>query len=418
MLPNRVNRVEHQRRGMMPPAAISNAQRRGVGGGSLACLQGHIGTRGNNCPRYWATGAGKRVRIRSEGWEQVGGGRRGDVREFSEGSRRRLRMKLQAIEWPCEFQHSIFVTLTYPGEMDSPFMPDDGRTVKRHLKALALRYKRRFGVPMRCVWKLEYQKREAPHLHLALVPHEPMAAECLPDEFIESQRRWFAQAWWEIVGSGCEKHRKAGTSLEFFKSSDPSGYFASYVGDDRKEYQHQVPDWFSHVGRWWGVLGGLKVMEGSAELSQDQAVRFVRTVKRYKWARSRTVAREVWERKPVDPRPRYRKAGKPKGRRELREKRKRVQREKEESAYWRIVDPRRSKWVDEERRQRQRQFKGVTVCGGGFPKDLIYQLARVLGEEFAKGLTRLICRQSDDGQRRFREGMFIMRGQFETEWVT
>jgi hypothetical protein len=30
----------------------------------------------------------------------------------------------------------------------------------------------------------------------------------------------------------------------------------------------------------------------------------------------------------------------------------------------------------------------------------------------------LICRQSDDGQRRFREGMFIMRGQFETEWVT
>ncbi len=61
------------------------------------------------------------------------------------------------------------ITLTYPGDWLTVAPSADA--VKRvHFKALAKRWQRNWGHPLRCVWKLEFQRRGAPHLHLFTVP--------------------------------------------------------------------------------------------------------------------------------------------------------------------------------------------------------------------------------------------------------
>jgi hypothetical protein len=60
------------------------------------------------------------------------------------------------------------LTLTYPG--DWLVVAPDGETVKRHFNALARRYERAWNEPLVCVWKLEFQARGAPHLHLSTTP--------------------------------------------------------------------------------------------------------------------------------------------------------------------------------------------------------------------------------------------------------
>ena len=87
---------------------------------------------------------------------------RGVVVGFSAASRRRLFRVASAVDWSV-YGQSLFVTLTYPGDF-----PLDGRRVKRDLAVFRRAWARRFGVA-RGMWKLEFQRRGAPHLHLARV---------------------------------------------------------------------------------------------------------------------------------------------------------------------------------------------------------------------------------------------------------
>lgn len=130
---------------------------------------------------------------------------------------------------------AVFVTLTYPGE----FSPD-WRRWKRDLDAFLRRLERKrpeSGV----IWKLEPQTRGAPHFHLLVFG----ASYSL-------LRWWAARAWFEVVGSGDERHLRAGTRVERLRSARGArAYAAKYLGKLPDALPSGV-DWEA-VGRWWGV---------------------------------------------------------------------------------------------------------------------------------------------------------------------
>lgn len=160
---------------------------------------------------------------------QGGGGIRGDIKEFSKGSRKRL---LHTVGKISRSALPLFITLTYPESW-----PDSGEVWKAHLKAFWKRIKRRYPRAA-CIWKLEAQKRGAPHYHLLTwgIPYESMYI--------------ISRLWYEVVGSGDDKHLKAGTNVQIVR--DVKGtllYAAKYLG------KIEGQKW-SKPGRFWGVLCG------------------------------------------------------------------------------------------------------------------------------------------------------------------
>jgi len=160
-----------------------------------------------------------------------GGGVRGKVRGFSRGSRRRLLDLLNKVRRE-HVAAGLFVTLTYPGVWD-----DSWETWKRDIDTFGKRLLRRYpGASF--VWRLEYQKRGAPHFHLLvfgvpLIPH-----------------KWLARSWYEIVGSGDERHLAAGTEVKRVRRfRSVIAYAAKYISKE------QGADDARCEGRVWGVVG-------------------------------------------------------------------------------------------------------------------------------------------------------------------
>ena len=151
-----------------------------------------------------------------------------------------------------------FVTLTYPAEY-----PRDGRVVKRHLKALRKRMGRGFGDELRAVWAMEFQKRGAPHFML------------LVNCFVPA--KLLAKWWYEVVGSGDERHLRAGVQAEAPKGDLRAYFLKRYMA---KGDQKAVPDDYQHPGRMWGTWGKLGKVELEVELSEAVGVKVKRVLRR------------------------------------------------------------------------------------------------------------------------------------------
>ncbi|MDE2040573.1 MAG: hypothetical protein KGO96_13690 [Elusimicrobia bacterium] len=155
---------------------------------------------------------------------------------------------------------TTFLTLTYPLEA----APRDGKTAKRHLHAFLAWLRReteRHGRKCAYLWVLEFQENGAPHFHFLIRGWVPRDLWRNPDgKLVRVQkrasgaslvRRGLETAWYEIVGSGLEKARHAGTQVDGVKNTDEVGtYIAKYVG---KLEQKEVPGNFASVGRFWGA---------------------------------------------------------------------------------------------------------------------------------------------------------------------
>lgn len=156
---------------------------------------------------------------------KVSGNSRGNVTVFSYRSERRMRL---ALEDTFEVWKNFAVT-TYPGEF-----PCDGRKVKRDIQALNRWFKRQ-GVKD-IFWGLEFQRRGAPHINFLI------SSDVDKDKL--------AAAWYKIVGSGDERHLRAGTGIEAIRGKESvSSYMIGYLG---KRWQKDVPIEYANVGRFWG----------------------------------------------------------------------------------------------------------------------------------------------------------------------
>ena len=162
------------------------------------------------------------------------GGNRSYVSGFSRSSRLRLMRLLATLRRDCV---PIFITLTYPSSW-----PSDPKDWKRHLDNFRRQLFRLYpGAAL--VWKLEAQKRGAPHFH------------CLLYGIYEIQPgflSWVSETWFRVVGSGDEKHLRAGTRVEYLRSHRGAMSYAAKYMDKTVE---ELPEEWGKPGRFWGVCG-------------------------------------------------------------------------------------------------------------------------------------------------------------------
>jgi len=200
------------------------------------------------------------------------GGRRRVITRLSRRARQRMSFEFNNVDGP---DHMI--TLTWPSEF-----PGDGREVKRCLKNINRRLVR---CGWRGVWILEFQGRGAPHFHL-FVSCGRVLRSCERQAF----KAWLSRAWFDIVGSGDDKHLRAGTRFERLRSGNLSGYARKY---GEKLIQKDVPAEFYNVGRFWGRVGRPSVPSVVVYSGNFQGmVRLVRALRK-----CRDSARRVWRRR-------------------------------------------------------------------------------------------------------------------------
>lgn len=188
------------------------------------------------------------------------------------------------------------ITLTYPGAWE--VVAPTGRAAKRHLQALRKRYLRAWGEPLACVWKLEFQRRGAPHFHLLMVPPHGTSGGGM------AFREWLSVTWANIVNhpdpEEYRRHLLAGTGVDWsegLRARDPKRvaiYFTKHGSFRAKEYQHCVPELWqtpeTGPGRFWGYWE-LKPARSAVRVLPRIGIQIGRTLRR--WARAQGTTRQV-----------------------------------------------------------------------------------------------------------------------------
>ena len=182
--------------------------------------------------------AGRLVRLGRTGEASTARGKRGDITEWSEASKRRMIQTCAAVDWSA-LGPLCMPTLTYRD------MPSSAAECKRHLKSFRYRWAHRWGAPAG-VWQMEFQRRGVPHFHLLVTR---------PEIPLRDLRTWVSRAWWEAVGSGDELHLRYGTRVTAWRDdTGPERYFSKHGVASSKRYQHLAPPgWLT--GRWWALWG-------------------------------------------------------------------------------------------------------------------------------------------------------------------
>ena len=187
------------------------------------------------------------------------------------------------------------VTLTYPGDWES--VAPDGASVKRHMVLWRKRFQREWDEPARYIWKLEFQRRGAPHIHLWMAPPHPVGRSG------RKFRDWLSEEWADIVAHPDSEQRArhvlAGTAIDILnglRACDPKRlaiYFTKHSSPNSqsdKEYQHIVPEAWQEPGRgpgrFWGVHG-LQRATAVVEIAQDAYLTARRIIRR--WSRSQAI---------------------------------------------------------------------------------------------------------------------------------
>ena len=207
----------------------------------------------------------------------TGRGKRGSIWGFSKASRRRLVDKLMLVPWsemPGQGQASTtaracMLTLTYPSEF-----PERVSTTKNHLdnfhRALHHTTEKEFSA----LWRLEFQKRGAPHYHILMFFNEPIR--------ITSFQNWALKTWARVVGSDDPKHERHGADVRALKvdKSRPGKLMCYLV-----KYLTKLDDNHEHTGRMWGEWGNIPQAVRAAVTFETQGG-FARLLRRIrKWGK-------------------------------------------------------------------------------------------------------------------------------------
>lgn len=223
---------------------------------------------------------------------------RRQVKNWSDKSRLKMLERFASLDYtPFESSESIpaLLTLTYPADWHS--VAYSAQAAKRHLHTFRKRFERAYGRPFFGLWKMEFQRRGAPHFHiLAPVPIGVKFAE------------WLSKTWSEVVNHPDpiqrEKHRLAGTGVDLAKGLTAqdahliSFYFSKHssAGYGPKEYQNIPPEeWQKQgtVGRYWGYWG-LSIATRKVFVDKEKALFIARTLRRWQRSKRRIVRTRVW----------------------------------------------------------------------------------------------------------------------------
>jgi hypothetical protein len=238
------------------------------------------------------------------------------ISEWSRKSRARMTRALAELDYGPLLRMGLklpMTTLTYPGDWLT--VAPTGKAVKRHLDAFRKRFERAWGFPYVGIWKLEFQRRGAPHLHLWGPEPEGLAGELRKLTATRYRhaigdgmpyRAWLSTVWADIVNHPDPeekgRHLRAGTAVDYREGDrmrDPRRlaiYFTKHGSFSAKEYQHQVPEEWrapgAGPGRFWGYWGLDRAAVG-VELDPVAAVWAGRLLRRYARAQGVTQLRTV-----------------------------------------------------------------------------------------------------------------------------
>jgi len=251
-------------------------------------LEGHVG--------HGDRAVGSSIRRSLTGSDQPGTG--GVITEWSRKSRSSMCRTFAELDYSPLVECGrvpAMVTLTYPGDWEA--VATDGASVKRHMVLWRKRFQREYGEAARYIWKLEFQRRGAPHIHLWMAP--PIS----PGRSGRGFAQWLSESWAQVVdhpdAEQRSRHLLAGTAIDVrngLKACDPKRlaiYFTKHSSPNLhgdKEYQHIVPEQWRQPGRgpgrFWGVYG-LKKAIAVVEVAKGEYLAARRIVRR--WSRSQTV---------------------------------------------------------------------------------------------------------------------------------
>lgn len=252
----------------------------------------------SNEPDYYISVSPASIQLsRKDGPTGKGGNysARKPITDWSKKSRSNMLKTLFSLDYSPMFGDEkripVMVTLTYPGDWE--IVAPNGQATKRHLDIFRKRYLRAFGEPFNGVWKLEFQRRGAPHIHILTSISSDLGMFQL----------WVSKTWAEIVNhpetSQKEKHQKAGTQVkawyDFFRDkpyliAHYFGKHSSFVNGGVKEYQNKPPSlWVESgsVGRFWGYWGVVKTIS-SARVTREDSLFIQRTLRRWHRANSKS----------------------------------------------------------------------------------------------------------------------------------
>lgn len=198
---------------------------------------------------------------------------RGRITGFSAKSRRNMIERLASLnKQQVTLSNVRFVTITYPGEF-----PTDNELWRKHLNNFLTQLEQSHGLKW-VVWKLEPQKRLAPHFHLLC-------------EF-DTPPSWYhiALRWNRIAGAGCQDHLRVALKAthhnggEFAACQTPRSWrgvaaYASKYASKTFDVE-DLPEWW-HGCRFWGSRGDFPRSICSVNLTADQFVRMRRLFRGY-----------------------------------------------------------------------------------------------------------------------------------------
>jgi len=186
------------------------------------------------------------------------------ITEWSRPSRARFHRRMAELDYsPWEDKRLGMVTLTLPDHWQR--IAPTGARFKELLDAYRKAWERATGAPLLAVWKLEFQGRGAPHLHMLCEIPKLMGGLPGPE--------WIGSAWVKICDpQGKDRARMWAAHLPNAKrpsgvvdfshrATDPKRiavYFGKHSAKtrDSKSYQHVVPrEWQQRgagPGRFWG----------------------------------------------------------------------------------------------------------------------------------------------------------------------
>jgi hypothetical protein len=203
------------------------------------------------------------------------GARRDVVKTLSVSSGLRLQQTVCSVN--PEHGLPYWICLTYPKDY-----PGSWQVWKVHLNNFQRQVLNVWGKHfIGAVWRLEAQRRGAPHYHLMLWLK-------LSDDH-QTQvgfREWIADTWFKIVGSEDPKHLKAGTSCELLKDDSALqgvvGYVGKYLGKDSVHPDSQV--FKSPVGRYWGVWNKKRLLSEpeKVKISKEEYLKLRRVFLKYR----------------------------------------------------------------------------------------------------------------------------------------
>ena len=202
---------------------------------------------------------------------------RGQILGWSQKSRANMARTLTTLDYSPilgDDTTPAMVTLTVPGEWQSVAGTPD--LLKRAVNRFREYYRNAYGQHMPGVWKMEFQRRGAPHLHiLTTVPSvarpaptrgragRKTGAAAEPLRF----REWVAIAWANALDHQDPEQYAAGIragtrvdedlTLRYGDAKRVAVYFAKHGAFAEKEYQNELPDaWRRAIER--GESGGAR----------------------------------------------------------------------------------------------------------------------------------------------------------------